>query len=158
MVITVFGAVRGAGGPSVDRARHGLSGRTQGHADLLVQAFAAAKLCSLDPDRHPGPIRFLCPVAHDGPGVGAMIDLPAGFTASDALARREKIAAGLDVDEFRVFLERIRGTTGSARRVSCGWQTATLTSTAPRCRRWRRQAGGTSGVRSCSGWTPGAAR
>jgi S-DNA-T family DNA segregation ATPase FtsK/SpoIIIE len=85
--------------------------------DLLIQAFAAAKLCSLDPDRAPGPIRFLSPVAHDGPGVRAVIDLPAGVTATDALARREKIAAGLDIDEFRVFLERLRGTAGSARRV-----------------------------------------
>jgi S-DNA-T family DNA segregation ATPase FtsK/SpoIIIE len=85
--------------------------------DLLVQAFAAAKLCSLDPDRSPGTIRFMSPIAHDGPGVRAVIDLPAGITASDALTRREKIAAGLDIDEFRVFLERQRGTTGSARRV-----------------------------------------
>ena len=85
--------------------------------DLLLQAFAAAKLCSLDPDRAPGPIRFASPVAHDGPGVRAMIDLPAGVTAIDAVGRREKIAAGLDIDEFRVFLERVRGTAGSARRV-----------------------------------------
>jgi S-DNA-T family DNA segregation ATPase FtsK/SpoIIIE len=85
--------------------------------DLLVQAFAAAKLCSLDADRAPGPIRFLSPIAHDGPGVRAVIELPAGKTATDSLARREQIAAGLDVDEFRVFLERQRGTAGSARRV-----------------------------------------
>jgi S-DNA-T family DNA segregation ATPase FtsK/SpoIIIE len=85
--------------------------------DLLVRAFAAAKLCSLDADRPPGPIRFLSPIAHDGPGVRAVIDLPPGQTATEALARREKIAAGLDVDEFRVFLERLRGTAGSARRL-----------------------------------------
>jgi S-DNA-T family DNA segregation ATPase FtsK/SpoIIIE len=85
--------------------------------DLLVQAFAAARLCSLDPDKAPGPIRFLSPIAHDGPGVRAVIELPAGKTATDALARREQIAAGLDIDEFRVFLERQRGTSGSARRV-----------------------------------------
>jgi S-DNA-T family DNA segregation ATPase FtsK/SpoIIIE len=85
--------------------------------DLLVQAFTAAKLCSLDGDRAPGPIRFLSPIAHDGPGVRAVIELPAGKTATDALARREQIAAGLDIDEFRVFLERVRGTAGSARRV-----------------------------------------
>jgi S-DNA-T family DNA segregation ATPase FtsK/SpoIIIE len=85
--------------------------------DLLVQAFAAAKLCSLDGDRAPGPIRFLSPIAHDGPGVRAVIELPAGKTATDAIGRREQIAAGLDIDEFRVFLERQRGTTGSARRV-----------------------------------------
>ena len=46
-----------------------------------------------------------------------MIDLPAGVTAIDAVGRREKIAAGLDIDEFRVFLERVRGTAGSARRI-----------------------------------------
>jgi S-DNA-T family DNA segregation ATPase FtsK/SpoIIIE len=85
--------------------------------DLLVQAFAAARLCSLDGDRAPGPIRFLSPIAHDGPGVRAVIELPAGKTATEALARREQIAAGLDIDEFRVFLERQRGTAGSARRV-----------------------------------------
>jgi DNA segregation ATPase FtsK/SpoIIIE, S-DNA-T family len=85
--------------------------------DLLVQAFAAAKLCTTDPDRAPGPIRFLSPIAHDGPGVRAVIELPPGRTATDALARREQIAAGLDIDEFRVFLERQRGTAGSARRV-----------------------------------------
>jgi S-DNA-T family DNA segregation ATPase FtsK/SpoIIIE len=85
--------------------------------DLLVQAFAAAKLCSLDADRPPGPIRFLSPIAHDGPGVRAVIELPPGKTATDAIGRREQIAAGLDIDEFRVFLERQRGTAGSARRV-----------------------------------------
>jgi DNA segregation ATPase FtsK/SpoIIIE, S-DNA-T family len=85
--------------------------------DLLVQAFAAARLCSLDAERAPGPIRFLSPIAHDGPGVRAVIELPAGKTASDAIGRREQIAAGLDIDEFRVFLERQRGTAGSARRL-----------------------------------------
>lgn len=85
--------------------------------DLLVQAFASAKLCTTDPDRPPGPIRFAAPIAHEGPGVRAVVDLPPGVTATEALGRRERIAAGLDVDEFRVFLDRVRGTTGSARRL-----------------------------------------
>ncbi|MGH3659147.1 MAG: cell division protein FtsK, partial [Micromonosporaceae bacterium] len=115
--VTVFGAVGApADRPWIEHATVS-PGARKVTPDLLVQAFAAAKLCSLDPDRPPGPIRFLSPVAHDGPGVRAMIDLPAGLTASDALSRREKLAAGLDIDEFRVFLERIRGTAGSARRV-----------------------------------------
>lgn len=85
--------------------------------ELLIQAFAAAGLCSLDVDRAPGPVRFVTQVATDGPGTKAVIELPPGKTASQAIAAREKIAAGLDVDEFRVFLSRQRGTTGSARRV-----------------------------------------
>jgi S-DNA-T family DNA segregation ATPase FtsK/SpoIIIE len=85
--------------------------------DLLIQAFAAAKLCSLDPSKAPGHIRFLSPIAHDGPGVRATIELPSGRTAAEALTRREQIASGLDIDEFRVFLERVRGSAGSARRV-----------------------------------------
>jgi S-DNA-T family DNA segregation ATPase FtsK/SpoIIIE len=120
-VLAVTVAVFGAVGAPADRPwiEHATvpPGARKVTPDLLVQAFAAAKLCSLDRDRPPGPIRFLSPVAHDGPGVRAMIDLPAGLTASDALSRREKIAAGLDIDEFRVFLERVRGTAGSARRV-----------------------------------------
>jgi len=84
--------------------------------DLLVQAFAAAKLCSIEGDK-PGPLRFLSPIAHDGPGVRAVVELPAGVTADTAVKRRVEIASGLNIDEFRVFLERVRGTEGSARRV-----------------------------------------
>ena len=116
-VVLTFGAVGApADRPWLDHATVPPNARRV-TPDLLVGAFAAAKLCSLDADRPPGPIRFLSPIAHDGPGVRAVIDLPAGQTATEALARREKIAAGLDIDEFRVFLERLRGTAGSARRV-----------------------------------------
>jgi len=85
--------------------------------DLLIQAFAAAGLSSLDPGKPPGQIRFLSPIAHDGPGVRATIELPAGKTADQAVKDRVKIASGLNIDEFRVFVERVRGTEGSARRV-----------------------------------------
>ena len=52
--------------------------------DLLVTAFAAAGLCSIEGDK-PGPLRFLSPIAHDGPGVRATIELPAGKTADQNL-------------------------------------------------------------------------
>src|SRR5690606_31595814 len=89
-VLAVTVGVFGAGGAPADRPwiEHATvsPGARKVTPDLLVRAFAAAKLCSLDPDREPGPIRFLSPVAHDGPGVRALIDLPAGRTASDALS------------------------------------------------------------------------
>jgi DNA segregation ATPase FtsK/SpoIIIE, S-DNA-T family len=116
-LVGVFGAVGApADRPWIEHATVS-PGARKITPDLLVQAFAAAKLCSLDGDRAPGPIRFLSPIAHDGPGVRAVIELPAGRTASEAIGRREQIAAGLDIDEFRVFLERVRGTSGSARRL-----------------------------------------
>jgi DNA segregation ATPase FtsK/SpoIIIE, S-DNA-T family len=85
--------------------------------DLIEFGFASAKLCSLDDERAPGRLRFASPVAQDGPGVRALVDLPPGVTASQALGAREKIAAGMEIDEFRVFLTRQRGSAGSARRV-----------------------------------------
>lgn len=81
--------------------------------DLLVQAFAAVRLCTLDE-----PITFASMIAAEGDGVGCLIDLPYGRKASTAIARREDIASGLDIDETRLFLERVRGDAGSARRVS----------------------------------------
>lgn len=88
--------------------------------DLLVEAFCTAKLCNKhdDPERHQT-VTFLAPVTRDGKGWRAVVDMPGGHTASKALARREQIAAGLGIDEVRVFLERVRGDEGSARRVSC---------------------------------------
>lgn len=81
--------------------------------DLLVQAFAAVGLCTLDE-----PISFASMIAAEGDGAGCLIDLPYGKKASTAIARREDIASGLDIDEMRLFLERVRGDSGSARRVS----------------------------------------
>jgi S-DNA-T family DNA segregation ATPase FtsK/SpoIIIE len=88
-------------------------------SDLLVQAFAAAGLSSLDRDTRPGPIDFAEPVHRDRAGYRAVIDLPPSRvgTADEAIARRDQIAAGLAVDESRVHLSRVRGTIGSARRV-----------------------------------------
>ncbi|MGH9209868.1 MAG: cell division protein FtsK [Acidimicrobiales bacterium] len=87
--------------------------------DLLVEAFCAARLCNKheDPDRHQT-ISFLSPVHRDGKGWRAVVDLPAGHPASKAIARKEGIAAGLGIDEVRVFTDRVRGDDGSARRVT----------------------------------------
>lgn len=87
--------------------------------DLLVEAFCAAKLCNKhdDPDRHQT-ITFRTPVHRDGRGWRAVLDLPSGHPASKAIGRREPIAAGLGIDEVRVFLDRVRGDDGSARRVT----------------------------------------
>jgi S-DNA-T family DNA segregation ATPase FtsK/SpoIIIE len=87
--------------------------------DLLVEAFCAAKLCNKheDPDRHQT-ITFRTPVHRDGRGWRALFDLPSGHPASKAIGRREPIAAGLGIDEVRVFLDRVRGDDGSARRVT----------------------------------------
>jgi len=86
--------------------------------DLLVEAFCAARLCNKhdDPDRH-RTVAFLEPTHRDGNGYRAVVDLPGGHTAAKALTKRMEIAAGLGIDEVRVFLERVRGDDGSARRV-----------------------------------------
>jgi S-DNA-T family DNA segregation ATPase FtsK/SpoIIIE len=81
--------------------------------DLLVQAFCAAKLCT-----ESTPITFARPIARDGKGWSAVVDLPYGTKASTAVARTEEVAAGLDIDEVQVFVSRIRGSEGSARRVT----------------------------------------
>lgn len=98
--------------PMIDAAVVTAPGARPITPDLLVQAFTAAGLCKAD-----NPITFGAPVVRDGAGWRAVVDLPFGETASKAVGRREQIAAGLDVDEVRVFLDRVRGTTGSARRV-----------------------------------------
>src|SRR5437660_6583089 len=82
-------------------------------ADMVVRAFTAARLCKED-----DPITFAQPIARDGKGWAAVIDLPYGSKASDAIKRREDLAAGLDIDEVQVFLSRHRGRDGSARRVT----------------------------------------
>lgn len=50
-------------------------------------------------------------------GWECVVVLPGNKTAVDAIKAQVKIAGGLDVDESRVFIERIRGSAGSARRI-----------------------------------------
>lgn len=83
-------------------------------ADMVLRAFIAAKLCTDD-----DPITFRAPGVHrDGDGWAAVIDLPYGHKAIEAIKKLDDIAAGLDVDEVQVFVERVRGDGGSARRIS----------------------------------------
>ncbi len=79
----------------------------------MIRAFVAAGLCKED-----NPVTFPQPICRDGDGWLALLDLPYGKKAADALKRHQDIAAALDIDEVQVFLDRIRGEGGSARRVS----------------------------------------
>jgi DNA segregation ATPase FtsK/SpoIIIE, S-DNA-T family len=81
--------------------------------DLVTRAFIAAGLCKED-----NPITFPQPICRDGDGWLALVDLPYGKKAADALKKHQDIAAALDIDEVQVFLDRIRGEAGSARRIA----------------------------------------
>ncbi|XVV11768.1 cell division protein FtsK [Actinoplanes sp. CA-131856] len=82
-------------------------------ADVVTRAFLAAGLCKPD-----NPISFPMPIMRDGPGWRAIIDLPYGTKADTAIKKRNDLAAGLDLDEVQVWPERVRGTSGSARRLA----------------------------------------
>lgn len=98
--------------PSAVVAGPGVKKITDG---MLIRAFIDAGLCKED-----RPIDFAQPVTEDlrAKGWHAIVVLPGHKTADEAVKARVKLAAALDVDEARVFPERIRGETGSARRVS----------------------------------------
>lgn len=84
--------------------------------DMIIRALEAAKLCkeTVGPDAP----EFVAPgVYREGQGFGAIVDLPYGYTAEQAIDRRQKLAAGLRVDEFRLFVEQVRGDQGHAGRV-----------------------------------------
>lgn len=81
--------------------------------DMIVTALHSAKLCKevLGPDAP----EFVAPGVHrDGKGYAAVIDLPHGYTAQQAIDRKTQIAAGLRVDEFRLFIWQERGDRGHA--------------------------------------------
>jgi S-DNA-T family DNA segregation ATPase FtsK/SpoIIIE len=82
-------------------------------ADVVLRAFIGAGLC-----KDTEPILFPQPICRDGNGWRAVIDLPYGKTAEQAMKVRDKLASGLDLDEVLVWPERVRGSTGSARRVA----------------------------------------
>jgi S-DNA-T family DNA segregation ATPase FtsK/SpoIIIE len=105
---------RRADRPLIDSAIISAPGARKLTADMVVRTCIAAKLCT-DAD----PITFVAPGVHrDGEGFRAVFDLPYGSKAATAIKRIEDLAAGLDVDEGRVFVDRVRGDTGSARRVA----------------------------------------
>ena len=78
----------------------------------VVRAFTRAKLASDD-----DPLTFVTPIHRDANGWAVVLDLAYGKTADKAIDLRDGIASGLDVDERQVFLSRVRGATGSARRL-----------------------------------------
>ncbi len=80
---------------------------------IVLRAFVAAKLCTED-----GPIGFVTPIHRDANGWRVDLDLPYGATADQAIGKRAAIASGLDVDDRQVFITRVRGVSGSARRLS----------------------------------------
>lgn len=89
---------------------------------VVERAFERAGLSKPDDQ-----IGFPAPIARDRGGWLAVIDLPYGKKATDAIAKRDAIASGLDLDEQMVFLSRQRSTTAlsgvarvptSARRVN----------------------------------------
>lgn len=79
---------------------------------VVLRAFEAAKL-STEAD----PITFVTPIHRDSNGWRVVIDLPYGKTADQAIANRDVVASGLDVDERQVFPSRVRGANGSIRRL-----------------------------------------
>ncbi|MBV1851900.1 cell division protein FtsK [Catellatospora tritici] len=81
-------------------------------ADVVERAFLAAGLCKAD-----DMVSFPQPIARDGAGWRAVVDLPYSTTANQAIKRRDQIAAGLDLDEVQVWMDRVRGSSGSARRL-----------------------------------------
>ncbi|GIH70370.1 FtsK/SpoIIIE domain-containing protein [Sphaerimonospora thailandensis] len=98
----------------VERKRRGIAapdkplaaaGRMPG-SRVVREAFGAAKL---------GEVRVVGPVTRDGPAWTAVVELPPGRTASEALARRENLAGAFGVDLAQVYLDRIGGHAGRIR-------------------------------------------
>lgn len=79
---------------------------------IVKRAFEAAKLAD---DKNP--LSFATGLYRDSNGYSVVLDLFFGRTANAAIDARDVIASGLDVDERQVFLSRVRGPAGSARRV-----------------------------------------
>jgi S-DNA-T family DNA segregation ATPase FtsK/SpoIIIE len=79
-------------------------------ADVVQRAFLVAGLAKPD-----DPIAFPQPIQRDGDGWRAVIDMPYGKTFTQALAKREELASGIDVLPQQVFLDR---DTTSARRLA----------------------------------------
>lgn len=116
-VVVTAAVLTGRAGQNADRPLmdHAvLPGRVRKlSSGIVLRAFLAAKLC-----REDDPITFAGPIMRDGCGWRVVLDLPYGKTADEAMERRGPIASGLDVDERCLFLTRVRGAAGSARRLA----------------------------------------
>jgi hypothetical protein len=79
------------------------------NSDIVLRAYYAAGLGH--PDKPDQQIRFGSTLAREGDGSRVLVDLPYGRTFADALQAKPKIASGLDVSEFQVYLTRDRSST-----------------------------------------------
>ncbi|HTF54086.1 MAG TPA: hypothetical protein VK735_42120 [Pseudonocardia sp.] len=115
----------------------------------MTRAFQAAGLCKED-----NSITFPQPICRDGDGWLAVVDLPYGKKAADALKKHQDIAAALDIDEVQVFLDRIRARVVRPDGSRCGWLTWTCLPRSQRSPRWPRPSRSTSGKASGSARMP----
>ena len=76
------------------------------NSDIVLRAYYAAGLGH--PDKTDQRIEFGSVMTRDGDGSRVVVDLPYGGTFDDAVKAKGKIASGLDVSPFQVFLTRDR--------------------------------------------------
>lgn len=76
------------------------------NSDIVLRAYYAAGLGH--PDKVDQRVEFGSVMARDGDGARVVVDLPFGTTYDDAVKAKGKIASGLDVSLFQVFLTRDR--------------------------------------------------
>ncbi len=76
------------------------------NADIVLRAYYAAGLGH--PDKPGQQVDFASPMSRDGEGSQVGVILPFGLTFDDAVKARKKIASGLDVSEFQVYLTKAR--------------------------------------------------
>jgi S-DNA-T family DNA segregation ATPase FtsK/SpoIIIE len=73
-------------------------------ADIVLRAYYAAGLGH--PEKPGQQVQFGSTMARDGDGSRVLVDLPYGKGLSDAVAAREKVASGLDVQISQVYFTR----------------------------------------------------
>jgi DNA segregation ATPase FtsK/SpoIIIE, S-DNA-T family len=76
------------------------------NSDIVLRAYYAAGLGH--PDKVDQRVDFGSVMARDGDGSRVVVDLPFGTTYDDAVKAKGKIASGLDVSLFQVFLTKDR--------------------------------------------------
>lgn len=62
-------------------------------AEVVTRALHALGIAAMSPKT--GPISYVAPIARDGPGWRADLDLPHGVTVADVMERRDRLASGL---------------------------------------------------------------
>ncbi len=76
------------------------------NSDIVLRAYYAAGLGH--PDKPDQQVDFFSPMARDGEGSRVGVILPYGGTFDDAVKAKKKLASGLDVSEFQVYLTKVR--------------------------------------------------